>query len=500
MRITAVICLVVGLVAGQIQAGSSDEPRYRVGVTTGLGNLRTPGKPYFTFNHLWGFSAGTAGRLALAASVISQRNYDSPTASNSFGFFASHRDATRELQSLRLGIDGDYHIINRGSLRPTVGAGVGYILWKILDPAGDTIVQTIGDKDDPVDFKASELFLSSSVGLDIRPRPNVSIHLKTGIDFLTGIGTAFSDTIDKNRGQIIMRATVTVSWLFGAARPRPDMSELVMPKREKEKEKPKGKEQRSAATTTTFQPPALPVQHDADGDGVLDKYDRCPNTLAGAIVDSVGCPLDSDRDGVPDGLDDCPDTPAEAAGYIDIFGCPVDSDFDGVPDYRDSCPNGPSGAIVDARGCPIDSDGDGVADGLDDCPGTEAGIEVDSRGCIDVAFLRDTVRIYVNYLPGSFEIDERTKTRLQPLVKKLLILKDVTFEIVGYSDNVGTPEANELLSQKRANRMRDWLESQGITRERMTPVGRGEVNFLDTNDTAEGRAKNRRLELIFKTQ
>ncbi|MDD4052798.1 MAG: OmpA family protein, partial [candidate division Zixibacteria bacterium] len=247
------------------------------------------------------------------------------------------------------------------------------------------------------------------------------------------------------------------------------------------------------------QPPPLPVERDADGDGVIDADDRCPNTPAGAIVDAQGCPIDSDRDGVPDGLDDCPNTPPEAAGYIDIYGCPVDSDFDGVPDFRDSCPDGPVGAMVDAKGCPIDSDGDGVPDGLDDCPGTEAGIEVDSRGCIDVAFLRDTVRIYVNYFPGSFEIDERTKARLEPLVKKLLILKDVSFEIVGYSDNVGTPEANEMLSQKRANRMRDWLESVGIARERMTPVGRGEVNFLDSNDTAEGRTKNRRLELIFKT-
>jgi OOP family OmpA-OmpF porin len=242
----------------------------------------------------------------------------------------------------------------------------------------------------------------------------------------------------------------------------------------------------------------LPVGHDADGDGVLDADDRCPNTPAGAAVNASGCPLDADRDGVPDGLDDCPDTPPAAAGYIDIHGCPVDSDFDGVPDYRDSCPNGPVGAVVDAKGCPIDSDGDGVPDGLDDCPGTEAGIQVDSRGCIDVSFLKDTMRIYINYLPGSFEIDERTKARLEPLVKKLLILKDVSFEIVAYTDNVGTPEANELLSQKRANRMRDWLESVGIARERMTPVGRGEVNFLDTNDTAEGRMKNRRLELIFK--
>lgn len=497
MQKLAVICVTICLAFSQVSAGSSDSPRYRVGATIGLGNLRAPIKPYFTFDNQWGLSAGTAGRYSLSASVISMKNYNSPTASNSFSFLASHRKATRAFQSLRLGVDCDYHIINSGALRPTVGVGIGYMLWKMLDPVADTVVQTLGDKDDPVDFKAAELYLSPSVGLDIRPRNHLSIHIKTGIDYLTGIGTSFNDTINKNRGQIVMRAGVTVSWLFGVTHPRPDITGLVRPKKEKPKETAQRPE---SVANAVVQAPPLPVEHDADGDGVIDADDRCPNTPPGAIVDARGCPIDSDRDGVPDGLDDCPDTPPEAAGYIDIYGCPVDSDFDGVPDFRDSCPDGPVGAMVDAKGCPIDSDGDGVPDGLDDCPGTEAGIEVDSRGCIDVSFLRDTVRIYVNYFPGSFEIDERTKARLQPLVKKLLILKDVSFEIVGYSDNVGTPEANEMLSQKRANRMRDWLESVGIARERMTPVGRGEVNFLDSNDTAEGRTKNRRLELIFKTQ
>jgi len=152
---------------------------------------------------------------------------------------------------------------------------------------------------------------------------------------------------------------------------------------------------------------------------------------------------------------------------------------------------------VDVFGCPTDSDGDGVYDGLDDCPESEAGIEVDKRGCIDISFLAEPLVVSIDYPPGSFEVDERTKQRLQPLIKKLLILTLVKIEIYGYTDNVGPSEANQTVSQRRANRMRDWLESQGIARERMTPVGRGETNFIASNDTAEGRAKNRRIELVF---
>ena len=215
------------------------------------------------------------------------------------------------------------------------------------------------------------------------------------------------------------------------------------------------------------------------------------------VVDKSGCALDSDGDGVADGRDDCPRTPLAAAGYVDIFGCPVDSDFDGVPDYLDTCQASPSGAAVDDYGCPLDSDGDGVYDGLDDCPNTAAGIEVDSRGCIDVAFLRDTMRININYPSGSFEVDLRTRERLQPLIIKLRLLSEVKIAIHGYTDNVGAAEANQSLSQKRANRMRDWLASEGIDMDRMIAIGKGETNFIASNQTAEGRALNRRIELIF---
>ena len=135
-------------------------------------------------------------------------------------------------------------------------------------------------------------------------------------------------------------------------------------------------QQVTAGLRYTFKDAALV---DSDGDGVGDRYDRCPNTPNGVQVDANGCPLDSDGDGVPDTLDQCPGTPAGTV--VDAKGCPTDSDGDGVPDHLDQCPGTPAGVEVDARGCPLDSDGDGVPDARDQCPGTPAGIEVDANGC-----------------------------------------------------------------------------------------------------------------------
>src|SRR5256712_11963982 len=102
---------------------------------------------------------------------------------------------------------------------------------------------------------------------------------------------------------------------------------------------------------------------DSDHDGVPDNKDACPDTPAGAAVDSKGCPIDSDRDGVPDGIDKCPGTPAGA--HVDATGCPVDSDADGVPDGIDQCPGTPAGGPGGAEGRPAASHGGGGPRGGD---------------------------------------------------------------------------------------------------------------------------------------
>lgn len=138
---------------------------------------------------------------------------------------------------------------------------------------------------------------------------------------------------------------------------------------------------------------------DTDKDGVLNKFDICPNTPPLVPVDKDGCPIDSDGDGVPDYLDQCPNTPTDAYATVDVHGCPSDADLDGVPDYLDQCPDTPKEAKgkTDVHGCPKDTDLDGVPDYLDQCSDTprEAYGHVDENGCLKDSD-RDGVYDYID--------------------------------------------------------------------------------------------------------
>jgi OmpA-OmpF porin, OOP family len=263
--------------------------------------------------------------------------------------------------------------------------------------------------------------------------------------------------------------------------------------------------------------PALqPVQiKDSDGDGVTDDMDKCPNTPAGVKVDSVGCPLDSDKDGVPDYLDQCPNTPSGVK--VDAKGCPIDSDKDGVPDYLDKCPDTPAGVKVDSVGCPLDSDKDGVPDYMDKCPDTPSRVKVDSVGC-PLDSDEDGVADYLDQCPNTPKgatVDKRgcwvikglqfdtAKSNIKPEYTKQLddvvsILKEnpgLKIEIAGHTDNAGKAAYNEKLSMKRAQAVQAYIEKKGITKDRLTAKGYGFSKPVASNDTPEGKAENRRVEL-----
>jgi hypothetical protein len=120
-----------------------------------------------------------------------------------------------------------------------------------------------------------------------------------------------------------------------------------------------------------------PDFRDADGDGVYDLDDRCPDTREDrdGFKDDDGCPdLDNDGDGIPDVEDKCPNDAEDLDQFEDEDGCPEeDNDKDGVPDIKDPCPNAAEDGLGKrpADGCPStteDSDGDGVVDAKDECP------------------------------------------------------------------------------------------------------------------------------------
>jgi outer membrane protein OmpA-like peptidoglycan-associated protein len=238
-------------------------------------------------------------------------------------------------------------------------------------------------------------------------------------------------------------------------------------------------------------------QPDSDKDGVIDAVDACPDTPRGTPVDAKGCPLDSDKDGVLDIVDACPDTPVGTP--VDAKGCPRDSDGDGVIDTIDACPNTPAGTKVDGTGCPLpppDSDGDGVPDTLDACPATPAGTTVDAKGCPPVFENGASFTLVgVTFETSRAVLRPTSIPTLDEVAAKLLANPTVRVEISGHTDNTGNAASNQRLSQARAETVRAYFIRKGIAAERLEAKGYGSTKPVATNGTIQGRAENRRVEL-----
>jgi OOP family OmpA-OmpF porin len=248
-------------------------------------------------------------------------------------------------------------------------------------------------------------------------------------------------------------------------------------------------------------------RRDTDGDGVADEDDGCADTPPGVVVDARGCPpvvaRDADGDGVTDAADACPDTPRGTR--VDARGCPADADADGIANSLDVCPDTPAGTRVDARGCPLDTDGDGVHDGLDRCPETAAGTRVDSTGCAIVARATETELLDTGTLRLEGVEFETGKATLRPESRAVLdemgaVLADwpqVRVEFGGHTDSYGSEKANRDLSRRRARAVLDYIISKypSVATTGHTVVGYGEGQPIADNATAEGRARNRRVQI-----
>ncbi|WP_417538800.1 OmpA family protein [Marinobacter sp.] len=202
---------------------------------------------------------------------------------------------------------------------------------------------------------------------------------------------------------------------------------------------------------------------------------------------------DSDGDGVPDSRDQCPNTPAGAT--VDSTGCEPDADGDGVADARDACPNTPAGAQVDSRGCELDSDNDGVVDSQDLCPNTPAGATVDATGCEGVTETIETFTIEVQFPTNSSVIGNSYDAEIRRVADFLNENPETIVEIAGHSDNTGKASYNLFLSQRRAEAVAGRLTGPlGVDPARVSAKGYGIEEPVATNATAAGRAENRRVE------
>lgn len=244
---------------------------------------------------------------------------------------------------------------------------------------------------------------------------------------------------------------------------------------------------------TTYQattPPLPPAPIDSDGDGIPDDQDKCPNIAGTAKYE--GCPIpDSDGDGINDELDKCPNQP----GVAKYDGCPIpDSDGDGINDEEDQCPN--VAGVAKYNGCPIpDRDNDGINDEEDKCPdlaGTRA-----NDGCpevpADVSKLLNTSSQKVTFTAGNARLTTTANTSLNRIVEILKQYPEMKLRIEGHADNM--EKDSEDVSEDRAKAVEAYLVSKGIDDDRIETAGFGSSMPIADNNTAAGRAKNRRVEL-----
>lgn len=102
----------------------------------------------------------------------------------------------------------------------------------------------------------------------------------------------------------------------------------------------------------------------------------------------------------------------------------------------------------------------------------------------------------INFATNSAVITPESDKVLTEIVTLLKNQPDWKITVEGHTDNVGMKSANQVLSQKRAEAVVLWLSSHGVERPRLAATGLGDTKPVQENATDEGRAKNRRVELV----
>lgn len=179
----------------------------------------------------------------------------------------------------------------------------------------------------------------------------------------------------------------------------------------------------------------------------------------------------------------------------------TDSDKDGVTDSKDQCPGTPTGTQVNQYGCTVnnDLDNDGVPNNQDACPDTKAGAKVTDNGCYATLEKDVSISLNITFENNSDAVRAGSNNQISAVAEFMKTYPNTNVVINGYTDSMGAESYNKALSQRRANKVAEILTSQyGIEADRIEAIGYGEANPIASNDTAEGRAKNRRVDAVVK--
>lgn len=154
-----------------------------------------------------------------------------------------------------------------------------------------------------------------------------------------------------------------------------------------------------------------------------------------------------------------------------------DEDDDGVFDRRDRCPDTPANTPVEHHGCPL--------------PQYPASVKPAEPAQPEVITLPGDVLFAFN----QSDLSPSAQSQLDALMSKLQNADVVSIKVIGHTDSVGSDAYNQALSERRASSVAAYLLSQGLAPDKLTSEGKGESQPVADNETDEGRAKNRRVEL-----
>lgn len=156
-----------------------------------------------------------------------------------------------------------------------------------------------------------------------------------------------------------------------------------------------------------------------------------------------------------------------------------DDDSDGVFDRRDHCPDTPANTPVDNRGCPVPQ-----------YPATVKAPEPQAPQS-EVITLHGVLFDY-----NSSKLTPAAESQLLELMAKLKNTDVTSIKVIGHTDSKGSDAYNQKLSERRASSVAAFLLNQGLAPDKLTSQGMGESQPVADNATEEGRAQNRRVELV----
>ncbi len=163
-----------------------------------------------------------------------------------------------------------------------------------------------------------------------------------------------------------------------------------------------------------------------------------------------------------------------------LVGCAKDYDYIPTPE-----PN----QISDL----MDDDSDGVINARDICPDTVAGAEIDNDGCGSEVTVTDQQELKILFNVNSYEISPVFQSQISDMATFLQKYPETSIEIKGYASKEGRPEANLILSEKRAKAVEQQLINDGISPDRVKIIGYGASEEAEVGDGATSLAMNRRV-------